>query len=43
VDEVLQAAVGNHFRDTLQSMPAVHFIETRQQVQRTAYERIRLQ
>jgi regulator of protease activity HflC (stomatin/prohibitin superfamily) len=43
VDEVLQAAVGNHFRDTLQSMPAVQFIETRQQVQRTAYDRIRLQ
>jgi len=43
VDEVLQAAVGNHFRDTLQSMPAVQFIETRQQVQRTAYERIRQQ
>ena len=33
VNEVLQAAVGNHFRDTLQSMPAVQFIETRQQVQ----------
>ncbi len=29
IDEVLQAAVGNHFRDTLQSMPAVRFIETR--------------
>ena len=43
IDEVLQAAVGNHFRDTLQSMPAVRFIETRQQVQRSAYERIREQ
>jgi hypothetical protein len=41
IDEVLQAAVGNHFRDTLQSMPAVRFIETRQQVQRAAFERIR--
>ena len=41
IDEVLQAAVGNHFRDTLQSMPAVRFIETRQQVQRAALERIR--
>lgn len=43
IDEVLQAAVGNHFRDTLQSMPAVKFIETRQQVQRTAFDRIREQ
>ncbi|MBL8240964.1 MAG: hypothetical protein JNM66_26320 [Bryobacterales bacterium] len=43
IDEVLQAAVGNHFRDTLQSMPAVKFIETRQQVQRSAYDRIRQQ
>jgi len=40
VDEVLQAAVGNHFRDTLQSMPAVRFVETRQQVQREAFARI---
>jgi len=31
--EVLQAAVGNHFRDKLQGMPAVSFIETRQTVQ----------
>ena len=38
VNEVLQAAVGNHFRDKLQAMPAVQFIETRQQVQRTAYD-----
>ena len=35
VNEVLQAAVGNHFRDKLQSMPAVEFIETRQQVQQS--------
>lgn len=40
VDEVLQAAVGNHFRDTLQSMPAVRFIETRQEVQRAALAHI---
>lgn len=43
VNEVLQAAVGNHFRDTLQSMPAVKFIETRQEVQRQALEHIRLE
>ncbi|MGA2259061.1 MAG: SPFH domain-containing protein, partial [Thermoguttaceae bacterium] len=41
VNEVLQAAVGNHFRDKLQSMPAVMFIETRQQVQQSALEHIR--
>jgi len=29
VNEVLQAAVGNHFRNSLQSMPAINFIETR--------------
>jgi len=40
VNEVLQAAVGNHFRNSLQSMPAVSFIETRQQVQAEAYEHI---
>lgn len=40
VNEVLQAAVGNHFRDKLQSMPAVTFIETRQQVQQEAYAHI---
>jgi hypothetical protein len=43
VNEVLQAAVGNHFRDKLQSMPAVQFIETRQQVQQAALEHIREQ
>jgi regulator of protease activity HflC (stomatin/prohibitin superfamily) len=41
VNEVLQPAVGNHFRDKLQSMPAVRFIETRQQVQQEAFEHIR--
>jgi regulator of protease activity HflC (stomatin/prohibitin superfamily) len=43
VNEVLQAAVGNHFRDKLQSMPAVQFIETRQEVQQSALEHIRTQ
>jgi hypothetical protein len=37
---VLHAAVGNHFRDKLQSMPAVTFIETRQKVQQEAFEHI---
>jgi len=41
VNEVLQAAVGNHFRDKLQSMQAVQFIETRQKVQEEAFEHIR--
>jgi len=36
VEEVLQAAVGNHFRDTLQSIPAIKFIETRNDIQRQA-------
>jgi hypothetical protein len=36
VTEVLQAAVGNHFRDKLQSMPAIDFIEKRQDVQSQA-------
>ncbi|HWA88807.1 MAG TPA: SPFH domain-containing protein [Rhizomicrobium sp.] len=36
VTEVLQAAVGNHFRDKLQSMPAIDFIEKRQEVQAQA-------
>ncbi|MBI3632805.1 MAG: SPFH domain-containing protein [Candidatus Vogelbacteria bacterium] len=41
VNEVLQAAVGNHFRDKLQSMPAIKFIETRNKVQVEAFEYIR--
>jgi len=41
VNEVLQAAVGNHFRDKLQSMEAVQFIERRGEVQQEAYELIR--
>lgn len=40
VSEVLHAAVGNHFRDKLQSMPAIVFIETRQQVQNEAFVHI---
>jgi len=40
VNEVLQSAVGNHFRNTLQSLEAVRFIETRQQVQLSAYDAI---
>ena len=41
VNEVLQAAVGNHFRDKLQSLQAVKFIETRQAVQNEAFEHIK--
>jgi len=40
VNEVLQAAVGNHFRDKLQSLPAIQFIETRQSIQENAYTHI---
>lgn len=43
VNEVLQAAVGNHFRDKLQSMPAISFIETRQEVQQQALAHIKQQ
>ena len=38
--EVLQPAVGNHFRDKLQSMPAINFIETRQRVQEEAQSHV---
>ena len=40
VNEVLQAAVGNHFRNTLQGLEAVRFIETRDSVQAAAMEAI---
>ena len=40
VNEVLQAAVGNHFRNTLQALEAVRFIETRDAVQLAAMEAI---
>lgn len=41
VNEVLQAAVGNHFRDRLQGMPAVKFIAERQSVQENALAHIK--
>ncbi|HEY3380671.1 MAG TPA: SPFH domain-containing protein [Vicinamibacterales bacterium] len=40
VNEVLQAAVGNMFRDKLGGMKATQFIETRQAVQQEAFEHI---
>ena len=40
VNEVLQSAVGNHFRNTLQRLEAVRFIETRDEVQRSALDAI---
>lgn len=40
VNEVLQSAVGNHFRNTLQDLEAIRFIETRQQVQESAFEAV---
>ncbi len=40
VDDVLQAVVGNYFRNKLQSMPAVDFIQTRDIVQQEAYDLI---
>src|SRR5580700_8244175 len=40
VNEVLQAAVGNHFRDKLQAMPAIDFIQKRQEVQAEAQAHI---
>jgi SPFH domain/Band 7 family protein len=38
VNEVLQAAVGNHFRNTVQGLEAVRFIETRAAVQESALQ-----
>jgi uncharacterized membrane protein YqiK len=40
VNEVLQSAVGNHFRNTLQDLEAVRFIETRREVQGTAFRAV---
>ncbi len=40
VNEVLQSAVGNYFRNALQQLPAVQFIETRDTVQVHAQEYI---
>ncbi|MET0627339.1 MAG: SPFH domain-containing protein [Acidimicrobiia bacterium] len=42
VSEVLQSAVGNHFRNTLQALEAIKFIETRQEVQSAAFDAITL-
>jgi hypothetical protein len=41
VNEVLQAAVGNYFRDTLQGMKAVEFIQKRAEIQVKATDFIR--
>ncbi|MGV9001928.1 MAG: SPFH domain-containing protein [Candidatus Saccharimonadaceae bacterium] len=41
VKEVLQAAVGNYFRDSLSKLAATEFIETRSQVQHEATEFIK--
>jgi uncharacterized membrane protein YqiK len=41
VNEVLQSAVGNHFRDKVQALPAVAFIEKRHVVQHEAFLAIR--
>jgi len=43
IDEVLQAAVGNHFRNKLQATPAVDFYEKREEVQTQATAHIREQ
>jgi regulator of protease activity HflC (stomatin/prohibitin superfamily) len=43
VNEVLQAAVGNFFRDQFGSMKAIEFIQTRQQVQEKAFAHIEKQ
>ena len=40
VSEVLQSAVGNHFRNTLQALEAIKFIETRREVQAAAFDAI---
>ena len=40
VNEVLQAAVGNLFRDKIGGMEAIRFIQTRQKVQEEAFEYI---
>jgi regulator of protease activity HflC (stomatin/prohibitin superfamily) len=41
VIELLQGAVGNHFRNTLQGMAAIEFIEKRASVQASASEHVR--
>jgi hypothetical protein len=42
VNELMQGAVGNHFRNKLQGMSAVQFIEQRGQVQEEAEEHVRM-
>jgi uncharacterized membrane protein YqiK len=41
VNEVLQSAVGNYFRNSLQGLEAVKFIETRDEVQKAAEDYIK--
>ncbi len=41
INEVLQSAVGNYFRNTLQQLEAIKFIETRDEVQTKAEEHIK--
>jgi uncharacterized membrane protein YqiK len=41
VNEVLQPAVGNYFRNSMQQLKAIQFIETRDDVQRKAEEYIK--
>ena len=41
VSEVLQSAVGNHFRNTLQALEAIKFIETRRRCRRPRSRRSR--
>ena len=41
VNEVLQSAVGNHFRNKVQELPAIAFIQTRNLVQEDAFVAVR--
>lgn len=41
VNEVLQSAVGNHFRDKLQSMKAVDILNKREEIQSQAFDHIK--
>ncbi|HEU0050946.1 MAG TPA: SPFH domain-containing protein [Patescibacteria group bacterium] len=40
VEEILQAMVGNYFREKLQSQPAVYFVENRQAIQEEALRHV---
>lgn len=42
INDILQAAVGNHFRDTSQSMSATEFINDRKKIQQDAYNHIKV-